>query len=524
MGWGGVEEADVDGDGLTDVSLFLVGKIAVFRSLGAAGLLAPKTAALNGSGGFNSATMFRVGDLNLDGKPDAVAVIGVAGFTSLSVVLDLGSPSAPQGIPVGNGITDLLLGDWNRDSALDLAVALGAPANGIGIYAGTGTGSFSPPSFVAIGSQPSAIRAADVNGDGNLDLVVGHAQLTVLLGNGAGGFGLPVNTAVCAPGCPGVDAVLLGDLNQDGWIDAVVSHPNSATTTSSTAVWMGDGTGGFLSSAAASPMPTGKASVLQDVTADGIPDFTSVALTSSINTIWAWTGNGLGGFNPSATAYAPIPGSTSYGTDVAVGDVTGDGIPDAVLPSGAVFPGSGFGTFQPPLAHAVPWGQSVALADVNRDLQTDLVLLQPTKNRITTYRNVTATAGSGFAYGLGCAGSHGFVPVLSAFGLPSPAGTVTLRIDSAAGGSPSAALFVSPSPTIIPVGFGCSLFVDPAALSFVPITITGPPVAGAGHASLAVGLPPVLPVPLAAAAQAVVFDPASPFSYSASNGMYFVIQ
>ena len=48
-------------------------------------------------------------------------------------------------------------------------------------------------------------------------------------------------------------------------------------------------------------------------------------------------------------------------------------------------------------------------------------------------------------------------------------------------------------------------------------------VPGGGVSLIPVSLPPV-PGPFQVATEAIVFDPASPFSYSGTNGMFFVIR
>ena len=72
----------------------------------------------------------------------------------------------------------------------------------------------------------------DVNGDGNLDLVVTNLSdntVTVLLGNGAGGF----TSAAGSPFSVGASpiSVALGDVNGDGTLDLIVANLEDATVT-----------------------------------------------------------------------------------------------------------------------------------------------------------------------------------------------------------------------------------------------------------------------------------------------------
>jgi hypothetical protein len=517
LGWAGVDAGDVDADGLTDLGVFVYGRIMVLRSQGAAGILAPKTVPLCGGGGFNSATIFEVADVNRDGKPDALCGVGFGALTSLCIVLDLDAPAPPQSLPIGNTVKDLAVGDWNRDGALDLAAASSAPLNGIGVWLNNGGGGFAPHGFVVLGAPLSSFAAGDVTGDGNIDFVVTDSFLTVLPGDGLGGFGAPTMT-VC-PGCSaGTDALHLADLNVDGKLDAIVSHPVSA----SVSAWLGAGNGSFTPVGTPGPMTTAKGAIVRDVNADGIPDF--IGPSGGFNAYSCWLGNGNGTFTFSATTNILIPGNTAYGTDLAAADVTGDGILDILHPTGAVMPLNGSGGFlAPPSLHLVPYGAAIAPVDLNGDMQVDAAYLQGAKNRIGLFRNLKTSTGIGLAYGLGCPGTGGFVPALSAFGLPQPGGSVNVQLDQALGGASYAALLVSPTPSIIPVGFGCTLLCNPLGLSMMPIGISGPAIPGAGKMSLSVGLPAVIPTPIVVATQAIVLDAASPLSYSASNGLFFVI-
>jgi hypothetical protein len=77
-------------------------------------------------------------------------------------------------------------------------------------------------------SGPKAVAAADVNGDGNVDLVIadGSKTLSVLLGAGNGTFtaapALPAQTAVST-------AVRVGDVNHDGLQDLVFGDSGAKT-------------------------------------------------------------------------------------------------------------------------------------------------------------------------------------------------------------------------------------------------------------------------------------------------------
>src|SRR5262249_56125078 len=78
--------------------------------------------------------------------------------------------------------------DLNGDGILDLVVA-NSGANTVLVYLGTGGGQFAPAQSFFAGTDPVGITVADLNGDGIADLVVanqGSNDVTVLLGQGQG--------------------------------------------------------------------------------------------------------------------------------------------------------------------------------------------------------------------------------------------------------------------------------------------------------------------------------------------------
>jgi len=86
--------------------------------------------------------------------------------------------------------------DVNGDGKMDLISAnLGPSAMPIGttltVLTNNGSGLFALSSSPTVGPGPNAVVAADVNGDGKVDLIsanFGTNTLTVLTNNGSGGF------------------------------------------------------------------------------------------------------------------------------------------------------------------------------------------------------------------------------------------------------------------------------------------------------------------------------------------------
>src|SRR5688572_18761418 len=75
--------------------------------------------------------------------------------------------------PVGAQPNSIVAADFNRDGALDLAVARG-PADAIAVFIGDGRGRFSHLVELATGPYPLSLHVTDANHDGAADLVAGN--------------------------------------------------------------------------------------------------------------------------------------------------------------------------------------------------------------------------------------------------------------------------------------------------------------------------------------------------------------
>ncbi|MBA3912750.1 MAG: VCBS repeat-containing protein [Acidobacteriales bacterium] len=220
----GLATADFNGDGNLDIAIPNYpdsgndNYVAVFLG--------------NGDGSFKVSVNYSlgaapydiaVGDLNGDGKLDIVT----ANQVSYDVLLGNGDGTfrTSSDNAVAYAATNLILADFNHDGILDLVFCGTDQVSTAEVLLGNGDGTFGfASSFPTGGRNVSALTAADLNGDGALDLAFAHMGVTtVLFGHGDGTFGTP---SVYQSGVPSY-RILARDLNQDGDLDLVTAlvHP-----------------------------------------------------------------------------------------------------------------------------------------------------------------------------------------------------------------------------------------------------------------------------------------------------------
>lgn len=359
--------SDIDGDGKLDIiSANYNGGISVYLGHGD-GTFDPEVSYDTGGG---RSTSIDLADLNHDGKSDAVVMdyyhrLQIAlgnGDGSFGAFTDYGD--------IGNGGL-VRAADINRDGNLDVIASNGS---GIAVRIGNGDGSIGGENFVGFGSWDFFV--IDDNNDGLLDIVGsnGTSQLIRALGNGDGTF----KAAVTYPGPSSYGgAVARADLNSDGIMDMLVGDYGEGTVTSFLGGLVG-GTGSLpsadgtfeLSNQLTFPNKTGM-SAAADFNGDGFIDL-AVEDTSGLAIT---LGNGDGSFKAIATL-----AEGAAGESLVARDVNGDSIVDLLLNDSSdnvysVYLGVGDGTFGARTSFAggdIGSGNNFILADLDGDTNLDI--------------------------------------------------------------------------------------------------------------------------------------------------------
>ncbi len=418
---------DLDGDGDDDF-------VTAHETLSVSQLLYT-----DGSGGIASASTLSfspyysgaaaIRDVSGDGEPDVL--VASSGGVGMAVYLALGSgtytPPSYYGGAVGSAYFSLDCGDLDGDGDPD-AVMGGSPSRvllnlGNGTFVAPGETAF-PPGVHNFGE----VRAVDFDADGKLDVMsVGNYGATLLAahGNGDGTFG----TNLLVPAAM-ADRALLVDVDGD-------THDDLAVIDGGTATFQVLPRAG---AAFGSPVPTSLPAqpsglATGDFEPDGHPDF--VTATPSNGLVEVLSNDGLGGVVSTVSL-----GTGEYPTNVAVGDLDGNGLDDIVAicsssgesaPAGAqgpaspqavegisVFLNAGGLSFMPPVFTALGnCPVAAVVADVTADGVADLVVALACLPEVQVLRGL-GTGGFAFPLSLAVGQSSSDVAVrdLDSDGLP----------------------------------------------------------------------------------------------------------
>jgi hypothetical protein len=346
-------------------------------------------------------------DFNNDGRLDlATANFGsstVPGTVSVRLGDGQGGFGAAKHFDTGIRPRSMAVGYFDDDAHLDIATVRGSSSgqgsalSHMSVLFGNGDGTFRPYVATQIWGESLAVAAGNFDTDSSNDLVytqwnMDYGAVNVLLSDGQGGFAesdfeelsgadyysmYPVGLAVAS-------------LNDDGRLDVVTANQYDHTV--SVLLGNGDGTLSYdwrygddgISSSNFATGPFPRAVAVGDFTGDGIPDVVTAGQTVDV-----LPGLGDGTFD------APISrsASTSGMTTVAAADLDGDGKLDVVTADPAagtvrVFLGNGDGTLSPPIDLATGLSPTaVVIGDFNGDGRPDVAAADSDMNAVSVLLN-----------------------------------------------------------------------------------------------------------------------------------------
>lgn len=243
--------------------------------------------------------------------------------------------TAAAALQLGSGPSLLAAGDFDRDGKTDALVLFGLEQSGshaAQLFLGNGDGTFRAGQTLETGQTPRGVAIADFNGDGKLDAAIGvcaddgtSAAVLLFVGDGKGGFASAQSTAATV--CP--FSLSVADVNGDGQPDLVTAGPGPfvSNATSGEVRVLGGGQAQLAlirTVPFASAVPLGAVAV--DVNGDGKVD---LALTLANSELQILLGDGRGDF----AGFAPLSLQHGPYRNIQAGDIDGDGRPDLALES-----------------------------------------------------------------------------------------------------------------------------------------------------------------------------------------------
>lgn len=310
-------------------------------------------------------------------KPFLLSLLAAACVSSASAASLFRNP---QPIPIAaDSVSDLMTADFNGDGHQDALLI--DPSGSLVVMIANGTGPFAAPAvtpMTSTGTEPPAI--GDVNQDGKLDVVVTDWQtrnVTVMNGNGDGTF-----TAGSSFHASFVGPLALGDFNGDQLLDLAMGSFDDPNDDYTVAVYAGNGAGGF-SNSAATTLVTWELVYLQaaDFNNDGRTDL----LAGSWNSNQILLGNGDGTF---------IGKGSMIDGGFGLADFNHDGKLDLATASGdthewyvAVSLGNGDGTLTTPVRYGCGYdADDIAATDLDGDGNTDLLIASTASSTVAVLR------------------------------------------------------------------------------------------------------------------------------------------
>ncbi len=427
----------------------------------------------NLASGVRSLRFYYSGDANdtpsSSNMSQTVNAVAANGFKN---AVDYGSLNIPYSAAIA---------DVNNDGNADLVVANFGAGNAA-VFLGTSNGTFASPLVTASGTTPVSVVTGDFNEDGIPDLAMatgGGNSVAIAFGNGDGTFQSPATYPVGS----NPSWVSVGDFNGDGIADIATANLSG----NSVSILLGNGNGTFQPAVSYSAGSSPYSVAVGDFNGDGYPD---LAIASHFDAhIYLLLGNGNGTFQaPAAISVAAVPEMLITGDfnndgklDLATANVSGSSV--------SILIGNGNGTFASAVSYTVGTGTAagLTLGDFNGDGRPDLAIADPAGNSLDIlYGNGDGTfyAGGTFATANGpvfvAAGEFNHDGRTDLLSVNQNGNSISVLLGSATTVSTTTALVSSANPSVFgqPVSFTAT--VSPATATGKVVFYNGTAAIGTG--------------------------------------------
>jgi len=229
------------------------------------------------------------GDFNNDGWPDLAVSDRQNSVGGITLGAHHGRFGASNDYPTGNDPRGLATADLNGDGNLDLVTP--KYSGGVSVLLGNCDGTFEPNIDFGIERPCLHVAIGDLNGDSIPDFVTdwnAEQDVQVFIGRGDGAFDAPVHYVVT----DGITSITLTDIDSDGQLDVI------ATAVGTAAIEHGNGDGtlvptlGFPTPANGIPLTSGAAG---DLNRDNHADLVTTSQNGALF-VYQRNGSTYGGY------------------------------------------------------------------------------------------------------------------------------------------------------------------------------------------------------------------------------------